>query len=190
MIIDKETFDAFSQAEKRKAIAADVIERINNDLLVGASGALFETLEWEDESISVKDFLNETKCSVCAKGALVCSWIGNFNKYDWDFMGGFRCSDAEPVANYYPKELIEIFGAETLDLMEAAFEGSLYSWCCFHPKYQKILEEEGESIDSAYPIQIISKYTEDLRGIMLNIIENEGEFKFDIELATKYKRTA
>jgi hypothetical protein len=137
-LINQKEFDAMTDAEKRVAIARDVLARIDAGLLVPSGCA------YTHDSIkgSGKDYFNSNQCSVCAKGALLCSWIGNFNKYNIEDIRGRGTV----------KELRDLFGDETLKLIEIYFEG----WS---------LPDTGKKVDRMT-----------LTQIMQNIIDNGGEF--------------
>ena len=167
-LINKEEFDKLTQEQQRIAIAKDVIERIDRGLISPRTGDLFseDLVEaWGECKIPLQEFLNKTECAACAKGALVASWIGNFNHYASisDFTYNFEDHRKEDDADdMYPKELIEIFGLEMLGLMELAFEGQGNYW--------NILGIT----------QVVNRqYADDLEGIMENIIENNGTFVYD-----------
>lgn len=173
-LIEKEKFDALSNAEKRVAIAKDVILRIYNEKIIASPGSLFgDTESIADSELTIQEYFNEKPCSVCAKGALICSWIGNFNHYskldviqfDMDFRSGSWLDDPSYIR--YPKELLDIFGREMLDDIELAFEQELFSW---HINYSEFKDDFESDWDSPY--------YEDIQAIMENIIANNGEFIF------------
>jgi hypothetical protein len=155
-MIDKTTFDNLSIIEKRKAIAKDVIARLKSKNLVPINGELvIMTLSSITDSLQTQ--INNNKCKVCAKGALICSWIGNFNRYEdlskFDY-------DLNNRSNY-PAELLEIFGRDMLDRMEAAFEGEVFAWCYYHSQVSEFC--------------INTPYVNDLEGIMKEIAKT-GRF--------------
>jgi hypothetical protein len=157
--LDKEEFDKLSRAQQRVAIAKDVIDRDKAGLFGTADNLNFESTflhEKNQENFlnrNPKEFFNSKKCHVCAKGALVCSWVGNFNSYDAQQVRNFSLDIERP--NRYPEQLLEIFGKRMLDQIEIAFEG----WFAFRS----------------------SKYEKNLSLIMQNIVENGGEFIPDLE---------
>jgi hypothetical protein len=155
-LLNREEFDKLSNEEKRVAVARDVIKRLDLDLL-SVQGTFFD--ERHNIVGSPQEFINSNTCHVCAKGAMICSWIGNFNCYSRNEISGFAMNfdDYENRSHVYPKELIEIFGVTMLNEIEMEFEG----WETGHN------EEEYECSH---------KYIKDLRGIMQNIIDNNGSF--------------
>lgn len=163
--ISQEEFNKLSNAEKRVVIAKDVIYRVESKRLGPAKASLFndhlvEASFEPNPYLDLQDLLNRENngCAGCAKGALVCSWIGNFNHYKYDDI--HRMSSDLRTAASYPVELKEIFGRKMLDLMEINFEGRTYPWT-------------DESVKDS---NINAEYNFNLLGIMENIVENNGEF--------------
>jgi hypothetical protein len=159
-MITNEQFDTLTPEQKRCAIAQDVIDRLDTNLMYGMQGKLVYVQTYFLGDLSLKDAINspEKTCHACAKGAMILSWIGNFNKYTFDDLSGFDCNIGNES---YPEELLELFGRTQLDLMEAWFEGNLYSWTC------------DEVWNLGEPNR---QYEGNLRGIMENIIKNNGTF--------------
>lgn len=161
-LIEKEKFDVLSNAEKRVEIAKDVIARLRADKIISDPGSLMgDCDEIELSDLSAQDFFNNKPCHVCAKGALICSWVGNFNHYSKAEFGRFNY-DFRIGSKTYPKELIDLFGMEQLSIIEREFEQSQYGWCVvknidFRPNYS-------------------SPYHKNLRTIMENIVKNKGTF--------------
>lgn len=173
-LLNKEEFDKLTNPEKRVAIAKDVIARIDANLIKPFSGSLFANRDsvFKMDSTPQENF-NNKKCEVCAKGALMCSWIGNFNEYDhWQVAAMDYGLDTKD--NTYPVELLDIFGREMLDDIEAAFEGFVYCWHYDYEKYKKILFVRD------YDLECDKTYQHNMKGIMQNIIDNNGEFIFEL----------
>jgi hypothetical protein len=160
--LNKIEFDKLSIDEKRIAICQDVIARINSSNIQPIHGDFFQNrrndCEVEDEG-SVQEKINNGKCLVCAKGALFCSWVGNFNNVDY-LQFNNTCEDVNSLRNSVP-ELVEIFGVEMLDNIEAAHESDTYSW------------HYDNSITKLYSVAF-AEYS--LSEIMQYIIDNNGEF--------------
>ena len=164
-LIEKEKFDALSNSEKRVAIAKDVILRIYNEKIVSNVGHLIgNSNSIENSDLPIQEFFNKKPCHVCAKGALICSWVGNFNHYSKVNVLGFDM-DLRYEQPRYPVELVEIFGREMLDNIELAFEQELYSWHINHSELRDNFDSDWES-----------PYYEDIQAIMENIIKNKGTF--------------
>lgn len=162
-LLNKTDFDALSPNEQRAAICKDVIARLNAQKLIPNHGNFFinrdSVVSYFDLSLSVQESINTTPCQACAKGALFCSWVGNFNNVERDELERV-CEVTNSMADIVP-ELVDIFGREMLDNIEAAFEGTTYHW--HYDEYATLLYAEA-----------FADY--DLKGIMQYIIDNEGEF--------------
>lgn len=76
---------------------------------------------------AVQRVFNTKPCTVCAKGALLASWIGCFDSVD---SARLAALDDTSIAEGFPEELIAVFGEPLLAAMEDAFEGrgSSFSW--------------------------------------------------------------
>jgi hypothetical protein len=160
--LNKIEFDKLSINEKRIAICRDVIARINSSNIQPIYGEFFQNRrdygEVEDKE-TVQKMINNGKCLVCAKGALFCSWVGNFNNVDhWQFDRTY--DEVESLRNSVP-ELVDIFGGEMLDNIEAAYESDTYCW------------HYDTSITKLYSVAF-AEYS--LSDIMQYIIDNNGEF--------------
>ncbi len=175
--LSKAEFDSLSIKEKRIAICKDVIARIDGENIVPCHGVFWpnkvpnaydmsfaEEKEYKEE-ITVKDRINGEPCKVCAKGALFCSWVGNFNEVSWS---AANQSNMEEIAklNTAAPELVTIFGRVMLDNIEAAFEKQAYRW-----HYDRL-----ETLKYAVAFD---GYT--LRDIMQYIIDNNGTFPLPTE---------
>ena len=168
--INPSQFKNLSIKQKRVAIAQDVIDRIFAELLSGKTGNLFSnSTAWHFDGHDLQGYFNSRKCEACAKGALICSWVGNFNSYN--NLGAFTYELESYIGQEdrrYPKELIEIFGYEMLGLIEIAFEGVGNSWNVLN------IRDDRDEVDQTY--------FEDLYGIMRNIVANDGEFVWNFEV--------
>ncbi len=158
-LLDAKTFAALSKEEKIVAICRDVIYRMDSGLIEPHNGDFFRNKFFlNDTDGTPQTEINTKECEVCAKGALMCSWVGNFNNYDWD---AFYSFNERMLRQEYPRELTIIFGETMLDNIEAAFEGNAYSW----------------HINIEEALRYVGKFEKgDLRGIMNYIIENNGTF--------------
>lgn len=166
-LIDKIEFDALSNAEKRVAICQDVIARINVKSTIPDSGSFMKTFIPSNDLDSLKDAINTINCRVCAKGALFCSWVGNFNGVSIS-----RYREVEPLEEVeymqdVSPELVEVFGRVMLDNIEAAFEEDTYIW-----HY-----DEHETAKYMYAFRDY-----DLTNIMEYIIEHKGEFPLPVSV--------
>ena len=168
LLINEKQFKLLSLAEKRIAICKDVIARIESQKIIPYSGQFWRgrdsILDSMKEKLSPQEYFNKNSCQVCAKGAIFCSWIGNFNKLGW---GQADCVSEcievldEKKEPRYPKEILKVFGREFLDNLEAAFEGDAYDW-----HYDR-----EETLRYAVGFEGINKLGE----LMHNIIMNNGK---------------
>lgn len=123
--IPKKKFDAMTNARKRVAIAKDVLLRLKLKKISQKRGAFLITKEMEaifnsnqhDKGRRLykgdgQSFVEENKCEVCAKGALVLAWVANFNKLKVGDIYDRACTDG----------IREIFPSPMRDAMESAFE--------------------------------------------------------------------
>lgn len=157
-ILNKESFDCLSKAKKRVAIAQDVIQRIDANKILPNNGNFFNNRCDLDHKKDPKESFNTQTCEVCAKGALMVSWVGNFDNASWRDIEEF----GEEIGDMsYPLELLDIFGRKMLDNIEAAFESKTYIW------------HYDENVTFDYAEQF-KEY--DLRGIMQYIVDHKGNF--------------
>lgn len=164
-LIDKLAFDKMSKAQKRVALALDVIARIKQKNIKAGVGDLFsnsydiESAVEYGKSASIKEVINSTPCEVCAKGALLASFIGNFNRYK-------EVSSFSPnLDREYPTPIKKIFGRVLLDAIEVCFERD-----CFHWTSVKLGRYE-YSLRNAFFEENDNKR---LAQVMKNIAVNEG----------------
>jgi hypothetical protein len=121
-LIGVRAFAKMSDAEKRVAIAKDVLLRVELENVMPRQGNFWRS-DWNDSSLTPQKAINKGGCSVCAKGAIFCTWVGNFNKIDWSY-----ARYVSERSTSFPEEILEVFPAEMLDNIEAAFEGDNYAW--------------------------------------------------------------
>lgn len=155
-----------TKAEKRVAVAKDVIAQLNRGKLTATTGLYFKAKSCN------KDFTGEVelqkvlkhipKCEVCAKGALFVGMINKYNdfklnlKYDY---GNDEIND-EVNDSLYPK-LKTLFSGKQLRLIEAYFEG----WNKFDIENTHNFYEKNPNAKKRMIL------------IMENIIKNNGTFK-------------
>jgi hypothetical protein len=162
-LLNKTDFDALAPNEQRIAICKDVIARLDAQKLIPNHGNFFINRDCvvsdSDLSLSVQESINTKPCQTCAKGALFCSWVGNFNNVERD---GLELVNevTNSMTNIVP-ELVAIFGREMLDNIEAAFEQGVYYW----------------HYDEYVALKYVDAFVDyDLKGIMQYIVDNGGEF--------------
>lgn len=177
-MISKQKFDKLSKAQKRIEICRDVLKRIKAHKIRPSRGYLIENkpvyrFNDADSQTQAFNFVNLNTCKVCAKGALMCSWVGNFKGYSCENISQFQY---ELDRSLYPQELLAIFGREMLDNIEAAFEwriGNVY-WHCnpeMSRKYSKAFKKKS------------------LSYIMKYIIANKGKFPLPKKTVDKSKKS-
>ncbi len=179
-LIDKNKFDAMTPAEKRIAICQDVIMRIEAENFIQNEGQILKGEAVRGVPLDLKKAINNKTCEVCARGAILCSWIGNFNKVKWADIKHMIDSgyEASLISTYsstrFPEQVLEVFPREMLDNIEAAFEKSSYSWHYSQyetKKYAEAFKQQFENEDNEMewrgtPIVDLMKY----------ITDNNGEF--------------
>lgn len=140
--INAKKFHRMSAAEKRVAIAKDVLARLAAKAIEAKRGIFLEPVSrtltaavegsyvkdrftgYEDfhypdpkiahavKSIPGQEFVETNRCAVCAKGALVLSWAANFNKVTTGQI--WNKAVVNGLAGVFPKKM--------RDEMEDAFE--------------------------------------------------------------------
>lgn len=169
-LINKEEFAALTPAQKRVAIAKDVLERIKLRLIIPYSGQFIKNkdnvVENNESECTPQEFFNQKSCEACAKGSIFDSWVGNFNKVSWESVQDIdQCIHN---GSDYPKELLKVFGSTMLDNIEAAFEEAVYSW------HQN--KKQAEKFKYFFDQETDLDSEEKLTQIMGNIIKNNGKF--------------
>ena len=162
-----EIFNNSSKSQKRVMIAQDVIARVEAENLIAKTGTLVEIGDFDDDSLPLKEAINsqEASCSVCAKGSLLCAFVGRVNKFTIDDITEDCILSIDGKVH---RKLKELFTPVQLDLMEIAFEGKSYL----------MIAQEDRSIIGA--LNFYGKYDfqkERLLAIMQNLILNQGTFK-------------
>lgn len=141
--LTKEEFDALPKNEQIVYLAEDVLKQLELDKFVAAHHGYFnfsdqETAQiiWSDEwknHGTAQNLIEKSKCYVCAKGAVVCSFILNFNNRSTS-----QLNDMDP-------EIVEIFGLDLWTRIEQAYEG--WDGYAQHPLeeiMQNIIDNNGE----------------------------------------------
>ena len=169
-------FQELTLAEKRIAIAKDVIAQLDADKYIAEAGqyCCFRDMDVEMSDDIKKKFDEEWICDVCALGGLLVSLTHFNNKYTFQDLDAISCKE---ITSPF-KELAEYFTLSQLFLIEAAFEGwTDFSTGVAHsmdykptPEELYLVEEHADAWEDNY-------YNDDrLRKIMKNIIQNGGEF--------------
>ncbi len=185
---NRDEFKALSAAEKRVAIAQDVLLQVSIDRLVPAFQTYGDYGPYEgkeDISALTKEQLCSvvnkfSSCDACAIGSVFLSalkfandlTVGEAYPYPGepltDNVGFFREIGGAPSLSVLMKYLERFFAAEQLYLMENAFEA-------YDRTFSSIPEEVTQA---AYRFCLdCESPNERLDRIMKNIIDNKGEFR-------------
>jgi len=123
----KEEFDKLSKIDQRKHIARDVLVRLNNNFtaMTGRYILVPKQAHYSDwEAKEAQSFAQNDECAVCAKGAIVMSFIAMFNTFSGSDMRKIISSDNDNGDN--DNVITEIFGKDLWDAVERAYEGWAY----------------------------------------------------------------
>ncbi len=171
---------AMTKAEKRVAIAKDVIAQVKVGRFKAATGNYVQAKTGPVTlGAGMQEALVGKECSVCALGAAFVAGVDRFNKLNltvWNTgIGNFNAACGE-----YERENIDTSGEDTrdylsryfgirqMDAIESAFEG----WSSEDDRFNFGRCATGSSaFFRAHPVA-----TDRLLAIMRNIIRNGGEF--------------
>jgi hypothetical protein len=156
--ISRRDFKRLGKKRQRVLIAQDVLARIKAKLIVAESGVMFGGNDTE----ATQEHVNTTQCSVCAKGAIACAWLGNLNHYK--SLASFDIDGNQAKAG--TKEVVESFGRHLWDAIQCAFEGAAFSWHSL-----QVRDNESDIVAS------FSRFTNEtnrIAAIMQNIVDNDG----------------
>jgi hypothetical protein len=160
----KSKFNRLSARNKRVSVAQDVLLQLKAKKFLPKQGFYLELpseVEYEEED-SAQNVLKEAPyCEVCAKGAMVCSYILNYNSATME--------DTEEIDEY--PEMIEIFGFELWNILEALFEG----WA-FEPNGETV-PSNSWNVDEYRYNQNGQEYS--LESLMENIVRNGGQYNYN-----------
>lgn len=188
---EKDEFKKMSKAEKRVAVAEDVIAQIKAEVYTPESGTY---VRFEHTSKAVEkgyyslgdlyakpaDLMMDEgmlNCNVCAKGAMFLSHI----RKDSDECTVSQAADGGDE-QIIENRLTDLFSEEQLDLIEAAFETEAHHYTDDHGTDDDF-NEDGDpkrGTIGAKAERFGDKYSTDQRrlmAIMRNIIRNKGTFK-------------
>jgi len=183
----KSAFNKLTKAEKRIAIAKDVLMAIKSDVYNPETGNYVEPyfFSYFNRKDSVQTLLLQDRlkgCTVCALGACFLSLVKFTNRLTIDELTPIDANTMFINDNTKihsngkaTSRLRKIFSKTQLTLIEVAFERSAY--------FADGVRINKELIENAvYFWQNFTRYEEDsvseelLTGIMENIIANNGEF--------------
>lgn len=186
-------FEKLSQAEKRVAIAQDVLVQLQMEKIVPTQGLYLEGPD--DSEVAIKPSTpiknvtawQEPGCSVCAKGALFVSavkmmngrkvkelkdlnWLTDENGQDINKYDAFSVGN-DTIVDY----LGDVFLSDQLNMIEAAFEENNIDDYLADELKRKVRKKTGHH--SIYFRQEESDEAERMRLIMENVVKNKGTFK-------------
>lgn len=193
-MLKKEEFQSLSPAEKRVAIAKDVLQQVKLNKYVPQTNVWVYLLEGvpitsKTINMSLQKLLKKHECEVCAIGGLIASSIRLGNElsvmdcldqevsiYDKSIINNkinnsfnFNFSEIHYVNKNVAKHLKKYFSPSQIKLMEVAFEGTNgYFGFSLTVKEQRALDFYETYVES-------EEYR--LCAIMENVIKNNGTFK-------------
>jgi len=161
-------FEQLSKAEKRVAIAKDVLKLIKAEKLIPETGSYVEndqldSILWNNDEVDIKKALKELQqpCEVCALGAIF--YAETIKRNDCVIVGRFVRRDD------ITKRMKDIFTKGQMIMIESAFESGDFNEL-------RIVSQGNIELS----INFGSQYTEPkerLVAIMENIVKNKGTFK-------------
>jgi hypothetical protein len=178
----KKDYKSMTRAERRVAIAQDVIQQIQLGHIRLSAGSSYLS---GHVSIDPNDFdrpikpkearLIQDSCTACAKGSLMISKIAKFNKASFKDIGAYESyqvwnSDIPIVTGISTDEentvgvLSDAFSSIQLDWIEAAYEGWMTVKDIFRPTTQYWIIDHPDPYDR-------------LLAICQNIVDHKGTFK-------------
>lgn len=169
----REEYEAISDKDKRITLANEVILFLDDKAFTIEGGSYLNISYKEDKkSLSVHEIFENKKkidyCVVCVKGAL---FLNHFK------LDGDHSSDGREITN--SEDMIQLFGADQWHLIEIAFEEGIGISSTINEFNNNInIKNTNEIINKA--IKFGKKYKTNVgrfRGIMSNIIKNDGVFK-------------
>jgi hypothetical protein len=188
-----------TKGERRIAILKDVLQQLKLEKFKATNGTyvslpkILREKTYEEPELDAKTALLNCQgsCSVCAKGSIFLSQVRKENQVkleelDWDM---------EDASNKATKRVVNLFGGNNLNRIEAAFERWPYiteqyedevfinytsdsthtKWNEFSGYYETINNKRDEKI-----VKFYNRYpdkTDRLKAIVRNAIKNNGIFK-------------
>ena len=164
-------FNRLTDLSKRVFIAKDALLQLKLGKILPVQGVYFgnTTLQHSSDDYvgdgkSFKDYLLETAepCQVCAKGAMVCSLVRNFNRYD--------VGDIQYISDI--TEMTVIFGRVIWGIIEALYEGWYFD--ADGSTTNGYLFFKPEEYDYNH-----NKVKWSMESILKNIIKNKGKLNYN-----------
>lgn len=166
-----ERFKKLSDAQKRVAVAKDVLRDLETQRIVASHGTYMDIVDKNGDEIpddieipekgQFNDFLEQQfaeggQCQVCAIGSVFTSKVIHYNDYK---ARGYLPSRSEMVDH------LSFFPSDMLDRMEDAFEADKYGM------FRSNGDEDAHAFGNRH-----KRGEARLVAIMKNIIDNKGEF--------------
>lgn len=155
----------------RISIAKDVLKWITKDNVSSNTG--YCTMDDDPAKFAGDSKKAATRlkkiCMVCAQGGLLLSLVAKCNAFDFSDAFVFTCENRDVDNAKLRARLTAVFNLDQLNLIESAFETRWQYIVSINPHAQH-----------ARARAFSARYKTDLgrmRGIMKNIIKNEGTFK-------------
>lgn len=195
--MNEQEYNKLTNKQKRVVLAQDVLDHLQSEKISPIAGAFFSLYKVgshygimnqsslnfmaSDGYGNVGDSLQlvlqrpDTRCDVCAKGALFVAHVLRNNRVN--------LGDVYDHARL-PREIQDVFGHMMLQHIEIAFEVCIHRWNDWHElgPYlgldQDVIDKIQMDIETVGVYDFESKYNSDLDGIMRNIIRNEGQFVY------------
>lgn len=184
--VKNEQFASMSPAEKRVAIAKDVLETIRTNAIIPMSGTYIDVMyakEFQNPKFSALVGVQETlgravECSVCAVGSMMiskCRINGDSKVISSSHWSG-SCNSQHLLY----EDLGQYFDNQQLALIESAFERDS-GFCSDHVNDEepdeKVCKELMELATRAEDFGFAYEDDSDrLKAIMQNIVDNQGTF--------------
>ena len=166
-------FQELTRAEKRVAIAKDVLISLKQKRIRANTGSYFCYTNFDefDENDSAKKHINQIKCECCALGATLLSTV--------KFANTLTISDLRFYSGSHGRSwqiFKDIFTPKQLALIEYAFEHNTYGNRIAQNVFYEYIsyKKQREAVDFGLKY---AKEDERLVAIMENIIKNKGTFK-------------
>lgn len=165
-----------TKAEMAVDVANDVLKNLryirNIETGTYCEGSILD-IGLDNPKGSVQPYINDlTKhCDVCALGACFLSYIRLHNKVTFEeIVDSYEGDYLSPGSTFIITKLKKVFSPEQIDLIECAFERSVFNRTVKNTFTTKRRDKA---------IEFGSRYLDDkerLRAIMKNIVKNNGKF--------------
>lgn len=154
-----------TRAQKRVAVAKDVLLQLSESRVKASSGVWFSVYDGLTVGKQLQEELTKVDCIVCALGGLFVGCVNLFNDFTVSrHLKKFGSLDRDDLLVKVGK----LFSKKQIDLIEVAFERHAYGW------NHNLSKKETER---ALSFNYNNVNADDrMRAIMNNIIKNNGQF--------------